>query len=1781
MLKSLSVWGLNVVKGRSFGSNRIATHRLWLTIMGILSVTLIVSVSSAQQTTRWNNPGGGYWDVAANWDNGVPDSTKIAVIDLPGTYTVTIRSNAVAAGLILGNDDPSDTGTKVLQVGASLTLNGDGLAKSRTIVALFDWGRLTGSGTLRVEGELRLRHGSIQEGSGVTWIAPSGKVTTDLGGGTTTLRRRLVNEGSVEIGLLSGTRSGGVLRLGQGGVLENKGMLRLRSYDPDTATIAPTDAPNAGKVVNEGIIESTQDSSRDTYITARLENRGTVRSRSHNLYLGDVVLLDGSRIGAGEGIVRVDPGGQVEVAEGATALVESGAVFAFASTLTGSSRLTGSGTLRVEGELRLGHGSIQEGSGVTWIAPSGKVTTDLGGGTTTLRRRLVNEGSVEIGLSGTYSGGVLRIGQGGVLENKGTLKLMRDYYDATIVPVDAPNSGKLVNEGIIENASYVDRPTYIMTKLESRGVIRSRFSILFLSDVLLLDGGRISAGEGTVQIADGSRVEVAEGATALVESGAVFIVGYSASPTSTSTLTGSGTLRVEGELRLEHGSIQEGSGVTWIAPSGKVTTDLHGGNTTLRRRLVNEGSVEIGLSGTYSGGVLRIGQGGVLENKGTLKLKSGYYAAQIAAVSPTDYGRLVNKGTIVKPEGDNTAYIRIDLRNEGKVQVSAGILEVSTYYQTQTGSLEIGIAGTQTSEYGRMNVTGSAWLNGSLIVSLLNNFAPSVGTSFQVLTVNQRTGDFRNEEIPGDMLSEWVDRSLKLTVRGGFFISSVSPALVPKADNIQMTLKGSGFSEGVVVILKRQDTEVTATEIAVEGRTRLIARFDLSNTPTGVYDVIVRLPDNQEAKFEDGVQVYDTQTLSILDVDPFEAVLSPRSIVTFTIAGTQFTPNCQVFLKRAVPGESPLTPQSVAILSSEQIQATFDLTRAKVGPYDIVIVKDNQQTSFRIHLYPYMAVMSDDYKHPSFLVVGRTVNHTIELTNFGNASGVGVYGLTLPQGFQLVGVQTGPGGEWGITSDGTIIIAQPVEAYSKRTITISVKLPWDHVLPPNEQPQEGKYRLGDKVFFKGSLIASPIQDIWPMIRGGAANWDDIVARAIVGYGTVRNLYLEELGELTISELSAHLTALDISHPGVGETISVAMRTNLLMSAIGNEYHGGRTRNSGNLTRSWDPGTIGGFVKDTWEAIKLMPAFIADDASKWQNWVVKGAATAEGLVEGLSFGLIKLNLSEHIAECLGVTDPLLIEGARIAGNVASFAVPAEGIFKVGSVALKALPGLPKLPAKLAGLAQDLKDFVAVTKFLYKSLKDSPEVQKYTQRLIADLDGTPIFRSLSKDIVWAIKGNPSEPTRIVGIDKIVRMPTETFGEAFPIPVRANIFHIGYHIQYGWHIGVGYVRSALKLGQEFPPAGWHFYKSHAFHPHWGDMDYATLVATPFAIAGAATPTVTLAALTAGATADFLSRLCNQSEGARIVAAYDPNSIEVSPEASYISPQQRLTFTVHFENMAQANFPAEDVTIKLVLDENFDIDTLTFDGFSHQDVVTTAIDKGSRTIFWRFTGINLPPNQNPPEGEGWAQFSVNLKQDVNSGAEIPVKAEIVFDENPPIVTNEVKVKVDSQPPNTQIVNLPTENLRGSFEVQWQAQDDLSGVAMTSLWVNEERISEPQRKQQNSAPKNQRKRQIGGREYTLYHVLSSESGTKVQFKGKFGYIYRLIAISKDMVGNEEVFPEQPQATTQVGRAPQITQGLRIVSVPVQSEDDDPKVVFNFPENKWAAWDPIANNGRGGYVVYP
>ncbi len=49
---------------------------------------------------------------------------------------------------------------------------------------------------------------------------------------------------------------------------------------------------------------------------------------------------------------------------------------------------------------------------------------------------------------------------------------------------------------------------------------------------------------------------------------------------------------------------------------------------------------------------------------------------------------------------------------------------------------------------------------------------------------------------------------------------------------------------------------------------------------------------------------------------------------------------------------------------------------------------------------------------------------------------------------------------------------------------------------------------------------------------------------------------------------------------------------------------------------------------------------------------------------------------------------------------------------------------------------------------------------------------------------------------------------------------------------------------------------------------------------------------------------------------------------------------------------------------------------------------------------------------------------------------------------------------------------------------------------------------------------------------------------------------------------DQPQAITRAGKPPTLPAGLRIVTLPVVSDGDDPKQVFAFDANKWAWYAP-------------
>ncbi|GIV19879.1 MAG: hypothetical protein KatS3mg023_1630 [Armatimonadota bacterium] len=359
----------------------------------------------------------------------------------------------------------------------------------------------------------------------------------------------------------------------------------------------------------------------------------------------------------------------------------------------------------------------------------------------------------------------------------------------------------------------------------------------------------------------------------------------------------------------------------------------------------------------------------------------------------------------------------------------------------------------------------------------------------------------------------------------------------------------------------------------------------------------------------------------------------------------------------------------------------------------------------------------------------------------------------------------------------------------------------------------------------------------------------------------------------------------------------------------------------------------------------------------------------------------------------------------------------------------------------------------------------------------------------------------------------------------------------------------------------------------------------------------------------------------GLSIVRSHDPNmKMGVIGREGFIQAGEPLPYRILFENIPPPPpalpAPAQEVMITDVLDDEIDLSSFTFTavGFGNH-VLTVApgtrdlsldvdlrqenknivvqirgsVDEASRKVTVSFRGINpdngqlhpdgfLPVNQNPPEGEGFVAFEVRLKGDVASGAQIRNKATIVFDVNPPMETNEVVVTVDRVAPQSRVTQISGVSAvggrctdcgtqtRGPVEVAFEAEDDVSGVDTVELWYSEERVDSARSRQVG----------IGGREYHFYRALRSGATPLFRFPGKFGYNYRFYTVARDVAGNKEAEPDDSDARITVGVPPTLPAGLRLVGVPVQSEDPDPKTVFAFEGNKWARYNPTTSN----YVLY-
>ncbi len=332
---------------------------------------------AAAGTSAWSNAAGGNWSNPANWSGGVvPGPTDIAVITLPGTYTVTFDVNDTIAGLQLGGSSGKQTlalSSKTLGLGAGSQINANGVV-SLSSATLNGPGSITNAGQLLVHG-LTTLNGPLST-TPTSFIRVQGN--SAFGAATLAVANSFVHNGT--IALTDSTSSyGAVLRLLSGTLTNSAGAtinVQVGANGPRTLD-APLD--NQGTLTVDRALGMTKSGAVHT-------NTGTI-----NVNAKLTIQQSGASPSfTNSGSILITPGDTLAVTGGAFAY--SGGSISGGAWTIGSATVSASQDFSTATSVLSLTNSTWGGSGTLTIAPSTTLTI----GASTMNSPVDNEGALTV-----------------------------------------------------------------------------------------------------------------------------------------------------------------------------------------------------------------------------------------------------------------------------------------------------------------------------------------------------------------------------------------------------------------------------------------------------------------------------------------------------------------------------------------------------------------------------------------------------------------------------------------------------------------------------------------------------------------------------------------------------------------------------------------------------------------------------------------------------------------------------------------------------------------------------------------------------------------------------------------------------------------------------------------------------------------------------------------------------------------------------------------------------------------------------------------------------------------------------------------------------------------------------------------------------------------------------------------------------------------------------------------------------------------------------------------
>ncbi|TVR51684.1 MAG: hypothetical protein EA425_06600 [Puniceicoccaceae bacterium] len=765
------------------------------------AATVFVTVIPSE-VVAWINPAGGNFTDPNNWlPARVPVGSDRAVIDLPGTYTVTLSGNATLTSLHVGAEDSFPL---LRQTAGVLTL------AQHSVLHRYDFtgGTLTGTGSVTVNESFTWTGGNLL-GSGRIVLSDT-SVSTIGGSGTKRLgqTRTIENRGSLV--------QSHIMNLGDGVTTGEVGVENAAGAEWTFAgTGGFSQFSNTGtlRFINEGTFLKTGAGTSTLIAPVSLHSSGSIRVEEGTLHVFSSADIEGE-IFTGVNAVFAATGGPVRLLDGST--ISGEGVFSVGRSGFGGGELIAETDLSVP-KFHLVAGSFRTDGTLTVTEVLDWASSTLVEG---LGRIIVGEDAAATLATGILGGTVVFENRGRVdqIVTTGGLRLGSDGGTTARIENTATGEWTLVGQArftVFRNGSYtfLNEGTLVKT-----GVGTSNFNTAQLAlenrGTLRIEGGALNwPGPATL----GGSVGIAAGAELGFSGTTIWREDVDFSGEGVLAATG-GTMRMDHPLTIPQlrisGGVVTGGGTLTVAQSLQWTGGQMGGSG--RTILALGSTTAIGPS------FVQLANTRVLENRGSV-VQSGNL--QLGHPSLENTVAIVNTGGASWELQGSAAFIHGTAGPHAFT--NAGIFtKTGAGISTQASVLDFTNTGTSRIAEGVFIHPGGGSHSGILEVLPGATFRISGGT-FEALPDGETSGTGTLSVTSGTLiLRHPLDPAMTVELGGGMALFEVDQTL-----STLTQIQGNLGGDGTLTITDTFLWSSAGTQTG-SGRT-LLAETCLSNLPSG------------------------------------------------------------------------------------------------------------------------------------------------------------------------------------------------------------------------------------------------------------------------------------------------------------------------------------------------------------------------------------------------------------------------------------------------------------------------------------------------------------------------------------------------------------------------------------------------------------------------------------------------------------------------------------------------------------------------------------------------------------------------------------------------------------------------------------------------------------------------------------------------------------------------------------------------------------------------------------